>query len=453
MAGPGQFERGFRAPFPGPTLARSLPALARDLVEALRSRGRRAWIVGGALRDGWLGLPADASDGRDHDLATDARPEEIELCARAAVGRPPDEAMPALGSYRWRLGPGTDGEASDGVPGEVAITTLRAEGGYRDHRRPDRVTFVDDVAVDAARRDFTINAIYAELPGGDLVDPLGAGEDVRLRRLRCIGEPAKRLLEDPVRLLRAVRFACRCDLAVEADTAAVLEEHGAAALFHVSDARRAREVELGLAFAGAVECWREFDRLGWRDVLLPEFAGEPGLAAQTEDLLRELTSSDAPGGRRATTAEVWLAVTAPLGLAAADAVLRRASLPRRTVDLVGRGRRLLRAARESKEPPAFVGRLGGHADDPVFSLVGRLLDPADPALSRIGTWRAVHRVASALTGKEVIAAGIRPGPAVGSVLRELRAELLAHGVADLDSGRAVLRSVVSRHQGDGPPGR
>ena len=112
------------------------------------------------------------------------------------------------------------------------MTTYRLDGSYRDHRHPDNVQFVDDLAADLARRDFTINAM-AYAPGEGVIDLYGGRSDLAARVVRCVGTPADRFAEDALRILRALRFSAKLGFALDPATEAaalaaremVLEEH------------------------------------------------------------------------------------------------------------------------------------------------------------------------------------------------------------------------------------
>jgi len=178
-----------------PLLEISVPAAVNDVLQTLWRNGHAAYLVGGGVRDELLGRPAI-----DWDVATDARPERIL------------ELFPG-GHYENRFGTVT--VPRDGV--DLEVTTFRRDHRYADHRRPDSVTFTDDLREDLARRDFTINAIAWGRPGDDpdaaveptWVDPSGGMADVRERRLRAVGDPAVRFDEDALRLLRAARLAAQ----------------------------------------------------------------------------------------------------------------------------------------------------------------------------------------------------------------------------------------------------
>lgn len=176
-----------------------LRAAALAVAHTLRTGGAQAWLVGGAVRDLALGRAP-----KDVDLATNAHPERVEELFPTAkgVGR-------AFGTMLV---------VHEGVP--VQVTTFRSERGYSDARRPDQVTFGATAAEDAARRDFTCNAMFLDPHDGRLFDPQGGLADLGARRLRCVGGPAERFREDGLRLLRLARFAADLDLTVEPATLA-----------------------------------------------------------------------------------------------------------------------------------------------------------------------------------------------------------------------------------------
>lgn len=186
-------------------LARELPAYARRVVDALEAAGYEAWVVGGWVRDALLGAP-----GHDVDVTTSAPWQKTAAVLRAA-GIAVHETGTAHGTVTAVVG---------GRP--VETTTYRVEGGYSDRRHPDEVRFVTDVHEDLARRDFTVNAM-AFHPERGLLDPFGGERDLAARVIRAVGDPRRRFEEDALRVLRAVRFACRLSAAIEPATQAALE--------------------------------------------------------------------------------------------------------------------------------------------------------------------------------------------------------------------------------------
>lgn len=175
-----------------------LPDTVQQCIAALEQSGYAAYAVGGCVRDALLGLTPT-----DYDLCTSALPQETE----AVFCRCP---LVLAGEKHGTVGVVTD-------CGLVEITTFRKEGGYRDSRHPDWVRFIPRVENDLGRRDFTINAM-AFSPSRGLADPFGGQKDLENKVLRAVGDPTQRFVEDPLRILRGVRFAVRFQLEVEPET-------------------------------------------------------------------------------------------------------------------------------------------------------------------------------------------------------------------------------------------
>ena len=234
-----------------------LQAAAREVAASLKAAGRQAWIVGGAVRDLALGrVPKDV------DLATDARPEEVEaaFARTSAVGK-------AFGTILVHLQlPGGGGSV------DVEVTTFRSDGEYLDARRPEEVHYGETPEEDARRRDFTCNALYLDPLDGRLLDPTGGLEDLARGRLRCVGEASERFREDGLRLLRLVRFEARFDLEPTDETLAAAR--GAReALRGVSPERVRAELVGMLDGAAPARAMRRLADLGLLELALPGIEG------------------------------------------------------------------------------------------------------------------------------------------------------------------------------------
>ena len=179
----------------------AVPLDVLALCERLRAHGKRAWIVGGCVRDWLLGR-----DPNDWDVATDAPPKDLLRIFPRAIPTGVEH--------------GTITVVSKGRHYEV--TTLRGEGPYSDGRRPDSVTFVNDIVADLARRDFTVNAIAVDPLDGTLIDPFDGRRDLARGVLRAVGEPRQRFAEDGLRVLRAARFVATLELTLDAETEAAI---------------------------------------------------------------------------------------------------------------------------------------------------------------------------------------------------------------------------------------
>lgn len=159
---------------------------AQAVCAALVAGGHQALFVGGCVRNALLAMPIG-----DIDIATDATPDRVIALARAAGLKPVPTGIDH----------GTVTIVAEGRPHEV--TTFRRD--VETFGRHATVAFSTRIEDDAARRDFTMNALYAR-PDGTLVDPLGGLPDLRARRLRFVGDPAQRIREDYLRILRFFRF-------------------------------------------------------------------------------------------------------------------------------------------------------------------------------------------------------------------------------------------------------
>jgi poly(A) polymerase len=176
------------------------------LAETFARAGHELAIVGGPVRDALLGRPVN-----DHDFTTDARPDEI-----LRIVKP-------ISSVQWDVGRdfGTIGARVEHE--QVEITTYRADS-YDGATRKPTVEFGDTIEGDLARRDFTVNSMALRVPGRTLVDPTGGVEDLVRGILRTPSDPRVSFGDDPLRMLRAARFASQLGFEVDADTVAAIGE-------------------------------------------------------------------------------------------------------------------------------------------------------------------------------------------------------------------------------------
>lgn len=179
-----------------------IPEAVRLCIDTLENAGFASYLVGGCVRDAYLGLTP-----HDFDLCTSALPEQTEAVFHHFK-------LVTAGKKHGTIGVVTD-------CGVVEITTFRQEGDYADSRHPTWVKFVPNIEDDLARRDFTVNAM-AYSPARGFADPFGGRYDLDHHILRAVGSPAARFEEDALRILRGVRFAASFDLQPEAETKAAM---------------------------------------------------------------------------------------------------------------------------------------------------------------------------------------------------------------------------------------
>lgn len=191
-------------------LARAVPRSVVEICERLEQQGHAAWVVGGCVRDHLMRALFPDAERRppgDWDIATSALPETVVALFPKVIPTGLEHGTVTVLMHK--------------VPYEV--TTFRAEAGYVDGRRPGQVVFLDDIAADLSRRDFTVNAIAYDPLSGALADPHAGIEDLRARVLRAVGNPAERFAEDGLRVLRAARFVSTLEFTLDPATAAAME--------------------------------------------------------------------------------------------------------------------------------------------------------------------------------------------------------------------------------------
>src|SRR4249920_3694792 len=164
-------------------------AFALEIAQKLRAAGFESLWAGGCVRDELLGIPP-----KDYDVATNATPDQI----RDLFGHRRTLPIGAAFGVVTVLGPRH--------AGQIDVATFRSDATYSDGRHPDSVKFTS-AEQDAERRDFTINGLFYDPVGGEVVDYVGGQQDLAGRVIRAIGDARLRLAEDKLRMLRAVRFA------------------------------------------------------------------------------------------------------------------------------------------------------------------------------------------------------------------------------------------------------
>ena len=175
-----------------------IPKDVQELLKTLHNNGYSAYVCGGAVRDSILKRPI-----HDWDICTSATPNEmLEIFKDRKV-------------IETGLQHGTITVVVNGEPYEV--TTYRIDGTYSDNRRPDSVTFTDNLVEDLRRRDFTINAMAYNDDEG-LIDPFDGLKDIEWKKIRCVGSARDRFGEDALRILRAIRFASQLEFAMMPET-------------------------------------------------------------------------------------------------------------------------------------------------------------------------------------------------------------------------------------------
>lgn len=385
----------------------AMPGFAR-LCRALEADRGQTRLVGGAVRDSLLRHGVE-----DVDLATRLSPTEVLARLAAADIR----AVPT------GLAHGTITAISGGTPYEV--TTLRRD--VRSFGRHAEIAFTDDWREDAARRDFTINALYADPLTGELFDYFGGLDDLSRHHVRFIGDPLQRIAEDHLRILRFFRFTARFGAAADAEALAACAAR-ANDLMALSRERIRDELLKLLALPDPAPTLAEMLKRSILEPVLPEI---PASAIQP---LQRLVAAE----QKATVA--------------ADALRRlMALLPRNTetanaiaarLKLSNTARRRLMAVANSdpvpSDPRALAYRIGGAA-----TLDRMLLDEDPRTPSWAGQLQAYQPPRMPVSGRDLIAMGLVPGPEVSRRLAEVEQAWIDRGFpAARETVMAIARTVV-----------
>ena len=402
------------------TISFPLDPGAAALLTRLHAAGHAAYAVGGCVRDSLLGQTP-----HDWDLCTSATPEQVlELFGEV-------HCIPT-GLQHGTVTVKHGGELYE-------ITTFRTEGAYSDGRHPDHVAFVPDVKEDLARRDFTINAMAYNAEEG-LIDPFGGQNDLAAGIVRAVGEPQRRFEEDALRILRLYRFAARFGFAIDPATgqaARALCRH----LDCVSEERIAEELSRLLA-APAPGAYLEAEVLA---VIFPELD-----AAELPESRRILDALE-PGMEHVPVR--LAALLCPLGEAGARAALKRLKCSN---TLTGTVATLVREAAAGMPGAALTltaRRFLSRYDLATITDLTALCSARHPEqaeafaalqqeAARLVETNACCRINQlAVNGRDLMDAGIRPGPGLRRVLDALLEQVLT---GQLPNEKAALLAAAAQ---------
>ena len=407
------------------TLAQKIPPAVTELLKRLHQSGFQAFMVGGSVRDLLRG-----ETPKDFDVATSARPEQVQKLFRKVIPTGIDH--------------GTVTVLSGGL--SVEVTTFRSEGKYEDGRRPSEVRFESDLDLDLSRRDFTINAMAFDPVSAMLRDPFDGQRDLLGRCVRTVGQAIDRFSEDGLRPLRAVRFATVLGFEIEPQTEAAISR--TLPVFRKVAGERVRE-ELGKILLSPRVGWgvERLGRVGLLAEILPELThvpGEPGesslqlLSRVPAEWVLRLTALLLPVAGRLPQADPELG----FALADTDAVqraLERLKLPRQVALDVEKLVQLHPAWSQREMEPVTVRRMNARAGlqraEPLARLLRAIAEAREIPIAPRAWWILLDQIVAdppplaidrmALNGAAVMRLlGVKPSPVVGEALRFLLNEVL-----------------------------
>lgn len=242
-----------------------MPKEVEAALNILNNKGFEAYIVGGCVRDCLLGI-----EPKDWDIATSALPSDIIECFM-------DFKVIETGIKH-----GTVAVIVNML--SIEVTTFRTEGKYTDNRRPDYVNFIDNIEMDLKRRDFTINAMAYNHKNG-IIDFFSGIKDLKLKLIKCVGNPDDRFNEDGLRILRALRFASVLEFSIESTTSQSIHKNKEL-LKNISSERLSSEFNkliLGKGFLPVMDRYRDVI-----SVFIPEIKSIVGFKQRISDKERNL---------------------------------------------------------------------------------------------------------------------------------------------------------------------
>ena len=421
-----------------------LKQFATDVVRKLVDRGHRAVFAGGCVRDMLRG-----QEPKDFDVATSALPEQVMALFPRTI-----PVGVAFGVVRV-LSRGRD-------PLCIEVATFRIDGAYSDERHPDRVAFSTEIE-DVKRRDFTINGLLYDPLKSELLDYVGGQADLERRIIRAIGDPQKRFAEDHLRLLRAIRFAARLDFEIDANTFGAIKD--CAGNIHGVSAERVRD-ELAQMLTGP-HPRRAFELLkkaGLLRRILPEIDALQGVAQpeqfhpegdvweHTLMLLGQLENAPLPLALGALLHDVGKPRTYTLtdrirfnehekvGAAMTEEILERLRFSRDIIDRVValvhqhmtfKDTRNMRPSTLKRflRQPHFEDHLALHKLDCLASH-GDLSAHAFCSYELARETPASLRPTPLITGANLIALGLKPGPLFATILKDVEDRQLENSLTD-----------------------
>ena len=412
---------------------------AREIVRRLQAAGFAAFWVGGCVRDFLLGRVP-----QDYDIATDARPEQVEKLFKRtlAVGRKFGVMIVVEAKHRFQ------------------VATFRAEADYQDGRRPEKVVFANAEA-DALRRDFTVNGLFYDPVAEKLHDWVGGEKDLRAKIIRTIGPPEERFAEDHLRLLRAIRFAAQLGFEIEPHTFAAVKK--LAPKIELISAERVRDELIKLfspphAARGLVLLLESRLLPGVLPELIatilcqqsPDFHPEGTVFEHIRLMLEKLPpdaheslpwavilhdiAKPATAERDAATGQIHFYGHEKIGAALAERILQRLRFPKKQIEeIVACVRQHMQFKDVKQMRKATLRRLLMRETFPLELELHRL--DCLGSHGDLGHYEFLVEQAAELkkkpslrppllTGEDLIELGMKPGPAMGALLDEIREKQL-----------------------------
>ncbi|MFD1671604.1 CCA tRNA nucleotidyltransferase [Agrilactobacillus yilanensis] len=377
--------------------------VAQPILETIEAAGFEAYFVGGAVRDALLKRPI-----HDVDIATSAYPAEVKALFKRTVDT--------------GIKHGTVTILDHGAGYEV--TTFRTESTYQDYRRPDKVTFVRSLDEDLKRRDFTINAL-AMKADGTIIDLFDGLADMQQQRLRAVGKPFERFHEDALRMMRAVRFEAQLDFSLEANTKAAITSNHQLLTKIAIERIHSEFLKMMLSPHWAT---------GLQTFIETKLATAVPLFLPYQAQLKQALAYD---GVFANETQVWVFLAWNLGLTP-DKLKKGLKTWKTANQVINQSELTLQLCLTLQKQPADIdwvlyqsGAQAVRDGLAVLRQVNRIDSAQQQHLQQIYDTLPIHCAQDlAVNGRDLMAAGLTPGPKIGQSLQQLQRQVVAGKVAN-----------------------
>jgi len=395
---------------------------AIQIIRSLRKEGFQALLAGGCVRDMLLGR-----EPKDYDVVTDARPEQICKIFRRTI----------------RVG------AKFGViivmveKHQIEVATFRADSGYTDGRRPDKVSFTS-AENDAMRRDFTINGMFFDPIKDEVLDFVDGQRDLEKKIIRTIGKADERFSEDYLRMLRAVRFAGQLDFTIEKNTLTAIKRRHSL-ITKISGERIAMELELLMASAKRIKGLKLFVQTGLAEEIFPILKDELNFGMKVFKYLPEETTFELAIAAMFSGCETAAAMKAL-------EILKISVNKLKHINFLLEKRGFLNSELSLADLKMIVSQ-PYYAD--LYAFQRAILQARRKSLAKLNV---IDQRANALAGKdlqpkpllngyELMALGAKAGPQVGQISRELYIEQLSEHILNKEQARRWVENWLKKHNG------
>jgi len=383
---------------------------ARPIMQTIEAAGFEAYFVGGSVRDTLL-----HKEIHDVDIATSAYPEEVKALFHKTVDTGIEH--------------GTVMILDHGIGYET--TTFRTEATYQDYRRPDSVTFVRSLKEDLKRRDFTINAL-AMRENGEIIDLFAGLDDLNNGIIKAVGNPEERFNEDALRMMRAVRFASQLNFKIEVETEKAIKNHAELLEKIAVERIQVEFIKMLLGQEPAVGL------VSFVETGLFQYCPDFKDAQSALESMIKIADLRLPN-----EATAWGLICHLLNFSSPQTsqFLKNWKTSNQMIESVLKTTKALNAILENRVDNWMLYQTGRTELINAINLAQQLFAATDEAglLTQYDNLQIKSKKELALTGKDLMTAGVKPGPQMGQILAEVERKVVEN---ELTNSNDVLTEYV-----------